>query len=83
VDLQLEHRRKGLLWYATYQVVFASTFTIANETAQPQETHIDFALPDPNAVYDDFTVSIDGEAISTLRMVSGHLIQPIHLLLCI
>ena len=79
VDLQLEHRRKGLLWYATYRVAFAGTFTIANETDQPQETHIDFALPDPDAVYDDFNVSIGGEKVSAPPIVSGHLVQPVHL----
>jgi hypothetical protein len=26
VDLDLEHRRKGLLWYATYTVIFKGTF---------------------------------------------------------
>ncbi len=80
VDLKLEHRRKGLLWYATYQVVFAGTFTFANETDRPQDTHIDFALPDPDAVYDDFSVSIGGEKVSAPRIASGHLLQPIHLL---
>ncbi len=61
VDLQLEHRRKGLLWYATYQVSFSGTFTIANQAAQYLEAYIDFALPDPDAVYDDFNISIGGE----------------------
>ena len=79
VDLQLEHRRKGLLWYATYQVSFSSVFTIANQTDQPLEAYIDFALPDPNAVYDDFSILIGDKKIVTPNIVSGHLIQSIPL----
>ena len=29
-DLDLEHRRKGLLWYATYNVAFKGTYTFRN-----------------------------------------------------
>jgi hypothetical protein len=79
VDLQLEHRRKGLLWYATYTVAFTGTFTVANETDQTLETRLDFPLPDPQAVYDDFSVVIDGENVSAPAIVSGHLVQPIPL----
>ena len=79
VDLQLEHRRKGLLWYATYRVIFAGTFTVANETDQTREARFDFTLPDPDAVYDDFIVSIGGAQVSAPPIVSGHLVQPIHL----
>ncbi len=79
VDLQLEHRRKGLLWYATYRVIFTGTFTVANETDQTREARFDFTLPDPDAVYDDFIVSIGGAQVSAPPIVSGHLVQPIHL----
>ena len=30
VDLQLEHRRKGLLWYSTYDVDFDGVYTFKN-----------------------------------------------------
>lgn len=79
IDLQLEHRRKGLLWYATYQVNFSGTFTIANQTDQSIEASFDFALPDPNAVYDDFNILIDDKKIAATHIVSGHLIQSIPL----
>jgi hypothetical protein len=80
VDLQLDHRRKGLLWYATYGVTFASAYTVANETNQVREVFFDFALPDPKAAYDDFKVAIDGDPVVGARIVSGHLQQPIQLL---
>ncbi len=33
VDLDLEHRRKGLLWYSTYAVKFAGVYVFRNNTA--------------------------------------------------
>jgi len=36
VDLGLEHRQKGLLWYSTYKVVFAGTYLFTNSTNQEQ-----------------------------------------------
>jgi hypothetical protein len=30
VHVELEHRKKGLLWYSTYNVVFNGTFTVLN-----------------------------------------------------
>ena len=35
VNLHLEHRRKGLLWYATYQVALDAIYTATNATDQP------------------------------------------------
>jgi len=34
VDLALDQRRKGLLWYATYGVTFAGTYRLHNPDAQ-------------------------------------------------
>ncbi len=36
VDLNLEHRQKGLMWYATYTVDFAGDYTFRNDSDAEQ-----------------------------------------------
>ena len=56
VDLDLEHRQKGLLWYSTYKVGFAGEYLFLNTGEIDQVT---FTLPFPasQAIYDDLAVS--------------------------
>ena len=35
VSLELEHRRKGLMWFATYGVSFSGRFAFENDDAEP------------------------------------------------
>ena len=55
VDLDLAHRQKGLLWYATYTVAFKSTYTFRNPDSEPRELHVRFPLP---AQDDRFAVAL-------------------------
>lgn len=79
VDLHLEHRRKGLLWYPTYQVALDATYTATNETDRPLNLTFELALPTSQAVYDDFTLSLNGHSVAPLPLAEGHLRQPLHL----
>lgn len=79
VDLHLEHRRKGLLWYSTYRVGLDATYTAINTTDRPLDLTFSLALPTSQAVYDDFTLSIDGQSIAPLPLAKGSLQQPLHL----
>ena len=54
VDLKLNHRKKGLLWYSTYKVSFSGKYRIANNSAQPREMFLDFRFPSVGTVYDNF-----------------------------
>ncbi len=60
VALKLDHRQKGLLWYATYGVDFAATYTVTNTAKVARD--IDIALPFPaeRAVFDDLRFELDG-----------------------
>ena len=75
VDLNLAHRRKGLLWYSTYQVDFSASYTVANPTDQDRPLYFDMPLPASNAVYDDFTLTVDGRPVDNLPIHSGTLRQ--------
>lgn len=59
VDLNLEHRQKGLLWYSTYKVAFAGVYAFRN--ASDKEQNVTFALnfPTARAIYDDLVFTVD------------------------
>ena len=54
VDLTLEHRQRGLLWYPTYSVAFKGAYTFRNPDQESRELHLRLPLPADNALYDDF-----------------------------
>lgn len=57
--LTLEHRRRGLLWFPTYEVAFRGRYAFRNETAQAR--HAAFSFPVEAAVtYDGFVVEDAG-----------------------
>jgi len=66
VDLKLEQRRKGLLWYNTYNVAFDGIYMLKNTTGQPREFTVLFNFPTTEAIYDDFVFEINGQAPTTL-----------------
>ena len=43
VDIDLEHRRMGLLWYSTYKVTFDGTWEIANPGDTPRTCRVSLA----------------------------------------
>ena len=60
VDLDLEHRQKGLLWYSTYKVHFAGVYTFRNPTASEQNIVFKLQFPTTQAIYDNLTFAVDG-----------------------
>jgi len=61
VGFELEHRQKGLLWYATYKVAFAGDYVFRNVTANEQAVWFHLQFPAAQAVYDDLEFEIDGK----------------------
>lgn len=61
VALGLDHRRKGLLWYATYTVEFAATYEIVNGTGAARVVAIGLPFPSKNAVFDDLRFEVVGQ----------------------
>jgi len=59
VDFDLDHRRKGLLWYSTYAVSFDGTFRFRNATVS-DSVLFEFPLPAAQAIYDDLRVTLNG-----------------------
>jgi inner membrane protein involved in colicin E2 resistance len=61
VDMDLDQRRKGLLWYNTYAVGLVGRYTIHNpdDDRRAVQVHLDF--PSMEAIYDGFTFRVNGE----------------------
>ena len=60
VNLQLEHRQKGLLWYPTYTSDFSASYRFINNTGQGQDVQVSFGFPARNSVFDDFVLELEG-----------------------
>ena len=60
VALDLDQRKKGLLWYNTYGVAFDGEYRIHNESMAPRTAKVHFAFPSTEAIYDGFQFSVDG-----------------------
>ncbi len=65
VDLDLEHRRKGLLWYDVYTVAFDGRYRVrVPEGAHKVKLH--FAFPTAEAMYDGLVLSVSTLVTATL-----------------
>jgi hypothetical protein len=72
VDLGLDHRRKGLLWYSTYTVAFQADYRFVSPDAVEREVVVRFDFPSKEAIYDAFRVSLNGrEAPPTTDFSQG------------
>jgi inner membrane protein involved in colicin E2 resistance len=79
VDLSLEHRQKGLLWYSTYRVKFDGRYEITNSTDAPTCTTFEFKLPSEKAIYDNVRFLVGGQVISELPINRGKLTKVLSL----
>lgn len=60
VDLDLEHRQKGLLWYSTYKVKYAGAYGFRNTSDKEQVVTFALNFPTQKAIYDDLVFAVDG-----------------------
>jgi inner membrane protein involved in colicin E2 resistance len=63
--LRLDYRKKGLLWYSTYQVDFAGVYRFSNPSDQAQDVTFRMHLPASQAVYDDLNFSVNDASVAT------------------
>ncbi len=71
VNLLLDHRQKGLLWYSTYAVNFKGEYRFRNNTAEAQEVEFYLPFPAEHAVYDGLVMEVDGHALPTATSGKG------------
>lgn len=61
VDLSLDQRRKGLMWFSLYDVDFQGSWAATHDGAERGELVLRFAFPVTDGSYDGFTFAVDGE----------------------
>ncbi len=59
VNLSLEHRQKGLLWFPTYTVEFDAKYKIMNNGPHESDVVVKVPFPGHNAVYENLTMELD------------------------
>lgn len=63
VDLDLEHRQKGLLWYSTYKVAFSGVYGFRNTSDKEQTVDFQLQFPTAKAIYDNLSFTVDGNSV--------------------
>ena len=63
VSLDLEYRKKGLIWYSTYVTNFSASYVIKNAEEVSQKVRFHFNFPAAGATYDAFSLLVDGKKV--------------------
>jgi inner membrane protein involved in colicin E2 resistance len=64
VDLNLNHRQKGLLWYSTYAVDYAGDYSFHNDATLPGTVTLRLPFPAQKAVYDGLIMTFNGQPMA-------------------
>jgi inner membrane protein involved in colicin E2 resistance len=64
VDIDLDHRQKGLLWYSTYKVNFDAAYAFRNPSDKDQTVTFTLEFPTSQAIYDDLVFTVDDAQIN-------------------
>ena len=71
IDLNLEHRQKGLLWYSTYKVGFDGSYVFRNSSEKDQTVTFTLDFPTTQAIYDDLVFTVDDAPIVATNAQNG------------
>ena len=74
VDIAVDYRQKGLLWYSTYRVGFSGSYTFQNPTEVSQVVTFCLPLPAKQAIYDDMRMTANDQPLqltATNGILSG------------
>lgn len=66
VKLNIDQRKKGLLWYPTYRVKFLGHYSVENPTDKAQTMFCAFTLPSTREVYDNLQFTINGTPLADI-----------------
>jgi inner membrane protein involved in colicin E2 resistance len=71
VNIHLDPRQKGLLWYSTYAVDFAGDYGFRNDTTESQNVTFRLKFPAQKAVYDNLQMQINERLVPVLTDEQG------------
>ncbi|WP_420456151.1 inner membrane CreD family protein [Rubrivirga sp.] len=61
-DLRLDHRKKGLMWYATYAADVDGRYRVEND-GEAGRFEFAFPLPTGSSVFSDLALEVDGRSV--------------------
>jgi hypothetical protein len=61
VKLRADFRRKGLLWYRTYDVEFDGRYEVKSTLQRPTDVQVTFSFPGQGTTYDAFEFTVGGK----------------------
>ncbi|MBD3177944.1 MAG: hypothetical protein GF320_22450 [Armatimonadia bacterium] len=73
VALDLDLRKKGLLWFRTYGVAFDATYTLKGPFEEGEFARVTVPLPQARATYDQFLFEVNGRSARPGGDLSGGL----------
>ena len=77
VDLALEHRKKGLLWYPTYEADFDGRYAVRNDGDETMRYRIRYRFPEGAPVMDGFRFVVDGDPVEDAAIEGGTAVRQI------
>jgi Inner membrane protein CreD len=63
VNLHLDPRKKGLLWYSTYTVNFQADYSFVNDSPKTQSVTFHLKFPAQKAIYDGLSIQLNGRPL--------------------
>lgn len=78
-DIQLDPRRKGLMWYSTYRVKFAGDYSVRNEFADKRRFFVRFAFPPGQSAYDNVLIEVKGKRVYPGADLTNGVVAPVEL----
>ena len=71
VNIRLDPRQKGLLWYSTYAVDFGGDYVFHNDTTEPRDVSFHLKFPADKAIYDGLQMTINDQAVPSFTDADG------------
>ncbi|MCG6920060.1 MAG: inner membrane CreD family protein [Acidobacteria bacterium] len=72
VAFELDPRRKGLLWYATWGAGYRARYRVRNPDDVARKVGIRIPFPSPEAIYDGFGLRVDGRDVGLDEGLDTH-----------
>lgn len=71
VNIHLDPRKKGLLWYSTYAVNFTGDYVFHNDTSESRDVTFRLKFPADKAIYDGLQMTINDQTIPSFTDADG------------
>ena len=66
VNVNLEHRKKGLIWYPTYKSDFKAVYSVQNKQNEEKDINMMYLFPSNDGIYDNFSLKVNGEEVTEI-----------------